>query len=244
MKKIILLLTALSVSTASAATVSVASTIPAGGNIHGAANGQVVLKDAAGNVLPSGMRIRVGFFVGYSGALDATLRAPGGALELLSPNSANRFIPLGEPPTRVGYGDDTSATNLTKTIAGTVRWNTNYTNVSYVGGTDDPSDDNTTTDGGVARGTKLFVMVYNTEDLNAGAAPGPGFEYGLFSADNFLIPQAGSATTSLNVALVDTPLEVYWGLLATSLHTAPIPEPATGLLAFLACAGFISRRRR
>jgi hypothetical protein len=245
MKKTILLLTALTASIASAATVQVASTIPTGGNIHGAGGAQVALKDSAGTTLAAGMRIRVGFFLNYTSALDTTLRAPGGALPLLAANSVspNRFIPLGEPPTRPGYGDDTSANNVTKLIAGAVRWAVNYTNVSYVGAENSPGDNNTLADGGLARGTKLFVIAYNTGSLTPDFAA-PGFEYGIFSDGGFVVPELGDATLSLNVANVDAAGEVYYGALAASLHTAPVPEPTTGVMSLLAGLGLMMRRRR
>jgi hypothetical protein len=228
---------------ANAATVSVASTIPAGGNVHGPGNTQVALKNSAGVTLPAGMRVRVGFFVGYTAELDATLKAPGGVFTLMNSSSPNQFVPLGEPPLRVGYGDDTTATNLTKLIGGTIRWNTNISNVSYSGAENSPSDNNTIATGGVARGTKLFVLVYNTSsltpDINAA-----GFEYGIFSDSSFIIPETGTATTSLNVALVDVASEVYYGALGNSLHLAPIiPEPSVGLLSLLAAAITFRRKR-
>ena len=248
MKYLVTLLTAMGVSAASAATVSVASTIPTGGNVHGAGGAQVALKNDAGVTLPAGMRIRVGFFVGYTGALDATLKTPGGVFTLMASNSPNRFIPLGEAPVRVGYGTDSSVTNVTKLVgsgaAAVLRWNTTYSNVTYMGGANDASDDNTLADGGVPRGTKLFVMVYNTGALDADPMA-PGFEYGLFSDSSFVVPETGTATLSLNVALVDQASEVYFGALGNSLHTAPIiPEPSTTLVTLLAGLGLISRRRR
>jgi hypothetical protein len=245
MKKILLALSLLTAAASQAATVSVASTITAANSPHGAVNGQVALKDQSGTTLPVGMRIRVGFFVGYTAAMDATLKLPGGALNLI-PGSPVQFVPIGEPPTRPGYGDDTSTTNVTKLIASAVRWNTSYTNVNYVGAENDALDNNTIADGGLARGTKLFVMVYNTGSLTPNFAD-PNFQYGLYTDASFIVPETGSATLSINVANVDTAADVFYGALGASLHTAAltiIPEPSTGIFALIAGLGLIARRRR
>jgi hypothetical protein len=244
MKKIILALSLFSVGVAQAATVSVTSTVTTA-NVHGPVNSQVALKDSSGATLPAGMRVRVGFFVGYTSAMDAVLRAPGGALNLI-PGQPVQFVPIGEPPLRAGYGDDTSANNMTKTIASAIRWNTNFTNVNYVGDPDSAGDNNTIATGGLARGTRLFVMVYNTGSLNPEFGA-PGFEYGLFSDPSFIVPETGTATLSLNVANIDLASEAFYGTIGNSLHTAllvPIPEPTAGVFALLAGLGLMVRRRR
>ena len=244
MKYLASLLVALGATAASAATVSITSTIPAGGNLHGAATAQVALKNDAGEVLPAGMRLRVGFFVGYTGALDTTLKSPGGVFTLMSSESPNQFVPLGEPPTRVGYGDNVSANLVTKIVASQLRWSANITNVSYSGASNDGADNNTLATGGPSRGTRLFLLVYNTGDL-AATPSSPGFEYGLFSDPAWIVPESGTATLSINAALIDQASEVFFGRIGNSLHTAPVvPEPSTTMVSLLAGLGLIARRRR
>lgn len=244
MKYTISLLALLSASAASAATVSVASTVPTGGNIHGAAGAQVQLKDSAGNIIPVGARIRVGFFVGgLTPSLQTTLSS-GGFFDLPTDGSTGTFVPLGEAASlRAGYGTASDSTNVTKLVAGAIRWSVTLSNVTYQGATSDPLDNNTIADGGVPRGTRLFVIAYNQNGY--GTAATPGFEWGIYSdPTTFVIPESGTATLSLNVALVDQPSEVFWGSLG-SLGTLPaIPEPATGMLGLLAGLGLITRRRR
>lgn len=245
MKLPVLCLCALGASTASAATISISSTVPAGGNVHGAPGTPVALKNAAGEILPPGMRLRLGFFLNYTPDLDAVLRSPGGAFTLMDQSSPNQFIPLGESPVRPGYGADSSPVNVTKLVSGSVRWNTTLTNVTYSGASLDPYDDNTLVPLGPARGTRLFLFAYNYPDLLVDP-DSPGFEYGLFSAGSWLIPETGNAVLILNVGTVDQPDEVFWGAIGNSLHTAPavVPEPAAAGLSIAAGLAWRRRRRR
>jgi hypothetical protein len=246
MKKIFFLSLLAICHNASAITVSISPTITVNG-FHGntGQSGQasvVSLKNSAGVLLPVGSQIRVGFFKGYTSALDAKLKNPAELRNLLSSGVTNEFVPLGElgNTNSPGLGDNTIATNDIKEIATVIRAQVSMTNISYQGSTDG-SDANKTGLGGLGRGTKLFVFAFNNANV-AQDFSAAGFEYGLFSASTWTAALSGSSTLTLRLEDVDTAGEVYWGSLG-SLQTAAVPEPAfASLLVFGTLLGF--RRRR
>jgi hypothetical protein len=233
------------ISGALAINISVTGTVTAvtngGSTYHGAVGSQVSILNTAGNPLPAGSQIRLGFFLNYSPALDASLRA--GNFQALFTGS-NRFVPFGESTSAAGYGDNTEATNDIKEIpagSGSLRASVTYTGLNYSGADGDVSGANTLTSGGVARGTKVFMFVYNSSSLSTDAT---GFEYGLYSATNWLIPSTGTATASIQLQHVDSNAEVFWGSLGSLKTAAPIPEPSVTLLAIGSLASVFRRRRR
>jgi len=226
---------------AQAINLSVTSSITAvssGGSLfHGALGTQVTMLSSSGSVLPAGSQVRVGFFLNYTPALDSTLKS-GNLTSLLT--GANRFVPFGESTSPTGYGNNTETTNDLKDLSG-IRANVTYTGLTYIGSDNDLTAANTSTSGGVARGTKVFLFLYNAQSLDTSGA---GFEFGLYSASSWSIPATGTAATSIQLQLVDTNTEVYWGQLG-SLHTAaPVPEPTGTLLALGTLALATVRRRR
>ena len=239
----ILLVAAFSAS-ANAANISVTSTITTvetGGSLfHGAAGTQVSMLNSAGIALPAGSQVRFGFFLNYTAALDSTLRS--GNLNTLFTGD-NRFIPFGEATSPAGYGTDSEATNDLKEVpvgSGTIRASVTYQGITYIGNDNDVASANTLTPGGVARGTKVFMFLYNSQSLDTSGA---GFEYGLYSASNWLIPATGAANTSIQLQHVDTNSEVFYGSLGSLRTAVPVPEP-TAVTFGLAVIGLALVRRR
>ena len=236
----ILLILAFSAS-AHAANISVTSTITTvetGGSLfHGTAGTQVSMLNSAGIALPAGSQVRLGFFLNYTAALDSTLRS--GNLNTLFTGD-NRFIPFGETASPTGYGTASEATNDLKEISGIIRANVTYAGVNYMGNDNDVAAANTLTSGGVARGTKVFMFLYNSQSLDTSGA---GFEYGLYSASNWLIPATGTANASIQLQHVDTNSEVFYGSLGSLRTAVPVPEP-TAVTFGLAVIGMALVRRR
>jgi hypothetical protein len=239
----ILLILAFSAS-AQAANISVSGTITAvgsGGSLfHGAAGTQVSMLNSAGITLPAGSQVRLGFFLNYTVALDSTLRS--GNLNTLFTGD-NRFIPFGETASPTGYGTASEATNDLKEVpvgSGNIRANVTYAGVNYIGNDNDVAAANTLTSGGVARGTKVFMFLYNAQSLDTSGA---GFEYGLYSASNWLIPATGTANASIQLQHVDTNSEVFYGSLGSLRTAVPVPEP-TAVTFGLAVMGMALVRRR
>jgi hypothetical protein len=223
----ILLILAFSAS-AQAANISVSGTITAvgsGGSLfHGAAGTQVSMLNSAGITLPAGSQVRLGFFLNYTAALD-------------------RFIPFGETASPTGYGTASEATNDLKEVpvgSGNIRANVTYAGVNYIGNDNDVAAANTLTSGGVARGTKVFMFLYNAQSLDTSGA---GFEYGLYSASNWLIPATGTANAAIQLQHVDTNSEVFYGSLGSLRTAVPVPEP-TAVTFGLAVMGMALVRRR
>ena len=236
----ILLILAFSAS-AQAANISVSGTITAvgsGGSLfHGASGTQVSMLNSAGIALPAGSQVRLGFFLNYTAALDSTLRS--GNLTTLFTGD-NRFIPFGEAASPTGYGTASEATNDLKEISGIIRANVTYAGVNYIGNDNDVAAANTLTSGGVARGTKVFMFLYNAQSLDTSGA---GFEYGLYSASNWLIPATGTANAAIQLQHVDTNSEVFYGSLGSLRTAVPVPEP-TAVTFGLAVMGMALVRRR
>ena len=236
----ILLILAFSAS-AQAANISVSGTITAvgsGGSLfHGASGTQVSMLNSAGIALPAGSQVRLGFFLNYTAALDSTLRS--GNLTTLFTGD-NRFIPFGEAASPTGYGTASEATNDLKEISGIIRANVTYAGVNYIGNDNDVAAANTLTSGGVARGTKVFMFLYNAQSLDTSGA---GFEYGLYSASNWLIPATGTANAAIQLQHVDTNSEVFYGSLGSLRTAVPVPEP-TAVTFGLAVRGMAWVRRR
>ncbi|MES2466927.1 MAG: hypothetical protein V4675_06475 [Verrucomicrobiota bacterium] len=237
----ILLIAAFSAS-AHAANILVTSTITTvanGGSLfHGAAGSQVSMLNSAGIALPVGSQVRLGFFLNYTAALDSTLRS--GNLNSLF-TGANRFIPFGELTSPTGYGTASEATNDIKEIAGIIRASVTYQGITYIGNDNDVAAANTLTSGGVARGTKVFMFLYNSQSLDTS---GTGFEYGLYSASNWLIPAAGTADASIQLQHADTSSEVFYGSLGSLRTAVPVPEPTAVTFGIAVIGMALVRRRR
>jgi hypothetical protein len=90
---------------------------------------------------------------------------------------------------------------------------------------------------GVPGGSRLFLLVYGDADAN------PAAEFGVFSADNWLMPSDPSLPLQLNTVNVDTAAEVFVGTFG-SLRLRMIPEPAAGATVLPAALVMIFRRRR
>jgi hypothetical protein len=154
------------------------------------------------------------------------------------------FVPLGIPSAPIfdangvaqaGFG---TAGTVGITMIGSPAVPTATGAVPNVTFTTNPS--NSLSAGGLPRGTRMFLLVFDDPTV-AGAA-----ELGVFSAEDAgwtLSPTA--VNLALATAQLNLPTEAFRGAIG-SLVLAPlvvIPEPATGLLGLLAF-GLIARRRR
>lgn len=190
----------------------------------------VVLKNSTGSLLPAGTVFRIGFFLNYTNDLNPTL-ASGSFDSLTSASSPNRFVAIGVGD--AGRGTDTRAAEqlIKDDGAGNLRVNTSISDVTYSSGTA-----NTLVDGGLARGTKLFVFL-----LNQNSFSGTPTQWGIYGADTWVIPASGTANLTLSLKAVDTLGEVYRGSLGSLLTAVPEPSAMTFGIAAL---GLITIRRR
>jgi len=228
MKKLVLLTLFAITSAASAATVGITTGTPA----------QTIKLSGAGNILPTAW-IRVGFFTNLAAVDFATQLADPtpGILNTIATN----FIPLGEPSSAAGYGtpagNSIDAVPVPGAVDGSMTLGGAVNDATFVPGTA-----NTVVAGGVPRGTRLFLLIYDSQQNPT--------ELGIFSATNWLVP-ASSLVNTANLTLTGVDVnvdgatdEVFRGNLAGALILAPIPEPSAGLLAMAASLGLMLRRKR
>jgi hypothetical protein len=100
------------------------------------------------------------------------------------------------------------------------------------------STPNSVNPGGVPAGSRLFLLVYAFADGNVA---GP---FGVFSADNWLMPADPTLPLQLNTTDVDRAAEVFVGTFGPLGLRAVVPEPASGTMALAIGIGLISLRRR
>ena len=213
---------------ATAATVSL-------NNTNGATT--VALHNSAAMPLPAGTDYRVGFFLGYSTALDPILQFS--SFEFLNnPANPNRFVPIGVGGSSVGDNKlNPPAPGVNefqiRDFSGTLRSLTTIGNISYLDGAPN------TEAAGLTRGTKLFLFLVNQTEFLSGT----NMEWGIYSATDWLIPSGtNNANLALEIKNVDTSAEVFHGSLG-SLKTAPIPEATSSALALGVIALGLLRRR-
>jgi len=191
----------------------------------------------------AGILVRIGYF--NVSAQSATWLADLRSLNDVSKiNSAlQSFVPLGENAAAPNLGDVPTAAAgpriQARPINGTTQPGRLAGGIQNVNPTTS-SGPNTLSANGVPAGSRIFLLVYsdNNSTLNLGE------EFGVFSADNWLMPSDPSLPLGLNTTDVDGAAEVYRGTFG-SLKLGPlVPEPTTGALALLVGLGMISRRRR
>jgi hypothetical protein len=93
---------------------------------------------------------------------------------------------------------------------------------------------------GVPAGTRIFILAYNTADVNSAT------QLGIYTGTTWTMPSSPTAALQLNTTAVDAANEVIrGGFSPTALNLAAfIPEPSTGLMAVFAALGLMARRRR
>jgi hypothetical protein len=151
------------------------------------------------------------------------------------------FVPLGESagaPMGTGIGTATGPRYANRTINGvaeTGRLAGQITNVSSTTGAP-----NSISGSGVPAGTRIFLLAYSGGD----AALGIEEEFGVFSADTWVMPADSGLNLQLNTTAVDTEGEIYRGSFGSLRLAGFIPEPSSALSVILAVAGISLRRRR
>jgi hypothetical protein len=186
--------------------------------------------------------IAIGFFRNYTAAMNPMLAdETTGVLDFVAQN----FIPIGRFTSDVDYGTNSVANPLSlrptvapappgTTAAGTIE-NSNWL---AAGGA---VTANSVQDGGLVRGTRIFVLAYDGVSLESASF------LGIYSASTWTISTSAAVNTlSLTLTQADIAAEVYRGSIG-SLILAPvgvIPEPSTSLMALLAGVGMMARRRR
>jgi hypothetical protein len=191
----------------------------------------------------AGWLVQVGFFKGWTSSqtqIDSLSDAD--KADVYSYISGN-FVPLGAPGAPIfasnaiasaGYGDINTFGIGTVGAAAVPTATGGATGVTL---TSNPA--NSLSAGGLARGTRLFLLIYNAPTADAAT------ELGVFSASTWTVG-ATATNVSLATTSIDTAAEAYRGAIG-SLRLAPlnvVPEPSTSLMALLAGMGLVARRRR
>jgi hypothetical protein len=202
---------------------------------------------AGGTALTNaGHTIRIGYF--NTAAQTGTWASDIKSLNLANITSAlASFIPLGEnsvgqPVLGTGAGTATGprvANRVVNAVQKPGRLIGQITDVNPV-----VAPANTVNAAGVPAGSRIFMLVYSDND----SVLHNGEQFGVFSADNWLLDPDGTLSLSLNMTDANTAAEVFRGTLnAASLRTemaAIAPEPSTGIMALFAGLGMLARRRR
>jgi len=189
----------------------------------------------------AGILVRIGYF--NTSSQSATWLTDLRANDVAKINSAlQSFVPLGENAATPNLGDVPTAAAGPRIQARPINGVTQPGRLA--GGIQNVSpttagQPNTINANGVPAGSRIFLLVYS--DLNS--TLNVGEQFGVFSADNWLMPSDPSLPLGLNTTDIDGAAEVFRGTFG-SLKLAPIPEPTTGAMALLAGLGMISRRRR
>ena len=185
----------------------------------------------------SGGGVVLGFFKGYTTAMNAQLSKDGAELRSFL---ADNFVPLGAPGSNVNHGANSAANPVSlraiagggTTAAGTIE---NSTWAASTGA----APANSLQEGALVRGTRIFLLAYEGQSLAAAT------ELGIFSASTWTIPAAAAVNTaSFTLTQVNDAAEVYRGSLGSLVLAPIVPEPSTTLVTLLAGLGLISRRRR
>ncbi len=192
--------------------------------------------------------IRLGYFSNYTqtGANDAPV-VPDAFKNLLADPTigivstiTNYFIPIGEGRANLGPVKDWSIVALGGILLGKYSVNATLSDPA-LNFSADPA--NTVSANGVPRGSRIFIIAYNTEDYTRAT------EIGIFSGTSstvgqWYVPTTTATSVTSNLGFIDNvgTTEVFRGSLG-SLALAPVPEPTASILA-LGALGFLWRRRR
>ena len=190
--------------------------------------------------------IRVGYFSNYSqtGTNDAPV-VPQAFRDLLSEPSIGIkatisafFVSIGEGRTNFGPITDWSITALSGSLAGKSSVNKTLNDAGLVFSSD-PA--NSISANGVPRGSRIFILAYDTENFNDAA------QIGIYSglsatSGQWYIPTTNVTTATLNLSFIDSSAEVFRGSIG-SLVLAPVPEPSSLTLVAAVLAFGLHRRR-
>lgn len=203
---------------------------------------QNIVKTSNGNnVATGGAKIRLGFFP--TTAVSAVADLVRGTKQEVYSNLLTKFVPLGE-----GLDGDLGSPGGTggaapPRFANRAIFGTQYTGRiagSVVGVTPAPAatvwDSGNIT--GVPAGTRIFMLIYNNADPNLAT------EFGVFSADTWLMPSDNLSNPTFTTVDVNSTTEVFKGSLGSLVLSAFVPEPSTSMMALLAGLGLVARRRR
>jgi hypothetical protein len=196
-----------------------------------------------GTKLASGSgSVRLGFFPTMTPSEVGTLFRSFTTPQQVANGIQTNFVPLGEgldpdlgaPGGTGGASPPRFATRAINGVAGvTGRLAGSVINVTPVPGAWNPA--NIT---GVPAGTRLYMLIYDAAvALNSN-------QFGIFSADTWLMPSDTLVNPTLNTVDVGAS-EVFLGSSAAgSLRLSVVPEPSASLMAVLASLGLVARRRR
>jgi hypothetical protein len=209
--------------------------------VVGSTTQQVFIGTAAGensNVLATvGSRAVVGFFRGFVDD-ETTRTALSGTGTALTNYIQTNFVPLGSP---AAVGDATgfgaTSTVAVGLVSGATSVSGGVTGASLVFAS---GTANAFSPGGVNRGTRMFLLVYDAP-TSAEAT-----QLGIFSATNWTVPTTTSSIMSMTLNSIDSQAEVFRGKLGSLILAPinPVPEASSSALALLAGLGLMSRRRR
>ncbi len=202
---------------------------------------QVVKSNGAGGfgTIPTGSAlIRLGYFVTseQSGTWAADLSSP----EIGRINSAMAsFVALGENFSTLPLLGDSNNLRFADRLTSTTPNGRLAGNIANVTPTGAAVNSRSTT--GVPALSRIYMLVYS--DLNS--VLNSGEDFGVFSAENWLMPESNLSPLNLNTQDVNLASEIFRGSLG-SLRLAPVgvPEPTTMTFGALAALGLLARRRR
>lgn len=217
--------------------------------------GQHEIKTGAGVVATaSTFKTVIGFFRNLDdAALRAAMGDPTVALDAAASQRARdylaqNFVPLGVEGADSNLGGSAAGNPLGIKADG--RFSGQLANVDFV--TVNAAQNitaNTLNDGGLVRGTKVFLLIHNGADVtatNLGTAFNMANELALVSGTGWVVNTGTLQSTTMAMSAIDTQAEIYRGTLGSIGAGAitPVPEPATFTLAGLAVLGLVGRRRR
>lgn len=229
MKKLLLALTVfICASVGNAATIVLQSGNP---NVAIKVNPTTNASAVAGGVV-------LGFFKGYTSAMNAAIGGDGSEFRSFM---ANTFVPLGLPNSDVDYGTQAAANPvrlLNSLVAGETTATGTLENSAWLASSASILA-NSVQDGGLVRGTRIFLVAYNGGSLESAT------DMGIFSASTWTLSTSAAVNTlSMSLTQVDLSTEVYRGALGSLVMAPIVPEPSTSLMALFAGMGLIARRRR
>ncbi len=238
MNKFVLPILIACAASASAATISVL-----------AGNPIQTIKISSGEFIPTNSAIQVGFFRGFIDNVE-TRRALSDPTRAVLDYVNSNFVPLGVPNspalaavTNAGFGSPSSVaiTTSNSSIGGSITSTAGGNPLTFASGAA-----NALTAGGVNRGTRLFLVIYNNAD------PALATELGIYSAATgagptgtaWAVPTNTSTVTSMVLSGIDDPTEVFRGSLGSLVLAPIVPEPTVAMSGLLAVGLLLGRRRR